>query len=207
MIILESRVSEYITRWFIKKNIIHEEDFEVYHYGFKHILLNTGLLLMIGLIASLLNQWESTLSFFLGFMPLRVIAGGYHASTPMRCNLVSLLVFLCNLVLINFLYIKLGLTLPHYFTISIFNVFTVFLIAPVDHKNRTLLGQERIQARRTSRILVCCTVILINGMMILDFLPRSSIGILMGEFTASVFLIIGQHLRDGGEKYGNEEIR
>ncbi len=206
---MSNRLADSITFYLVRKNIIKKEEYEVYRYGVKHIIINVIMLTVIFVIALMFHQWVESISFFVGFMPLRIVAGGYHASTPQRCNQLSLLIFVNNLILIDFINTYIIIILPYSIVICIFIAITVFLLAPVDHKNRTLHGHELMRARRTSRWLVCCLTLLICGMFYFDFLPKFALGIMAGAYTAAVFLIIGRRRMNGGKNYemGSEKIQ
>lgn len=73
----------------INTGIIAEEEAEIYRYGYL-ILFEWGINLIIaGLIGILTKALQTTLIFLLSVIPLRSFAGGYHASTPLRCAVIS----------------------------------------------------------------------------------------------------------------------
>lgn len=73
----------------IDAGIISKDEEELYRYGYL-ILFEWGLNLIIaGLIGILSKDLQTTLIFLLSVIPLRSYAGGYHASTPFRCAVIS----------------------------------------------------------------------------------------------------------------------
>lgn len=73
----------------VSEGIIAKEEEAVYRYGYM-ILFEWGLNLMIaGFIGILTNALQTTLIFLISVIPLRSFAGGYHASTPLRCAVIS----------------------------------------------------------------------------------------------------------------------
>lgn len=73
----------------ISAGIIAEEEAEIYRYGYL-ILFEWGLNLIIaGGIGILTGALQTTLIFLISVIPLRSFAGGYHASTPLRCAVIS----------------------------------------------------------------------------------------------------------------------
>ena len=73
----------------INAGIIAEEEAEIYRYGYM-ILFEWGFNLIIaGLIGILTGALQTTLIFLISVIPLRSFAGGYHASTPLRCAVIS----------------------------------------------------------------------------------------------------------------------
>jgi accessory gene regulator B len=197
------KLSNRITSYLIRKNIIEAVDAEIYQYGMKHIIINMTTLLIVSLLATVLHTWVATIFFFVGFMPIRLIAGGYHAKTPFRCNMLSLVIYSFNIIIVYSIYEY----MTELITIStgVIIILIIFAFAPVDHKNRTLEVEEYQLAKKKSRI----TGLVITGGCILFGLlyePDTIFitGTLMGSLTASISLIIGK-IKRGGER--NEEIK
>ena len=75
------RICKYITQTL---NLDHET-YEVMYYGLFVCVTNMASILSVMLIGALLDELVNTIYFLIGFMPLRLFVGGYHASTPMKC--------------------------------------------------------------------------------------------------------------------------
>lgn len=72
-------------------SVVKEGDTEKYIYGINQIfvsVLNVSSTLIIGWIFSVVLEIEV---FMTTYIPLRSFAGGYHAKTPLRCYLLSLM--------------------------------------------------------------------------------------------------------------------
>lgn len=69
------------------QGIIREEDAPIYRYGLEAIYSSLLELLSILTLAALIGNFWQTVLFFAAFIPLRLYAGGYHASTRLRCLL------------------------------------------------------------------------------------------------------------------------
>lgn len=115
-----------ITNLLIKEHIISAEDSNIYNYGIFVLLFNLSSILSIILISVILNSISFSLRFLSFFMPIRIIAGGFHCKNEKNCfisffisYLVILLVSkifnntqlclylaLIILLIINLLYIK-----------------------------------------------------------------------------------------------------
>ena len=65
-------------------NLDHET-YEVMYYGLFVCVTNLMSILSVIIIGTLLRELENTIFFLIGFIPLRLYIGGYHASTPLRC--------------------------------------------------------------------------------------------------------------------------
>lgn len=125
----------------INKGIIAKDEEELYRYAYM-ILFEWGFNLIIaGLIGILMNALQTTLIFLISVIPLRSFAGGYHASTPLRCAVISngtlvlvigLSEWLCSLRLPVWVFILCELILLGYY----------FFHVPVDSLEKPLSDQE-----------------------------------------------------------------
>lgn len=123
----------------VHSNVIKEEDAEIYIYGINQILvsvLNVSSTLIIGLILGMLLE---SIIFMAAYIPLRTFAGGYHAKTPTRCYILSLIIII--IVLIGIKYIPVLDII--YYVILAAEILIIFLISPVEDKNKLLNGNEQ----------------------------------------------------------------
>lgn len=142
-------ISNTITKKWINKGIIEQEDHEIYAYGIEIILssiFGAMLVIVAGLVFSSLLH---ALIFLTILIPLRCYCGGYHANSYVKCNLSMVILFVfiayvskefapnCISLLIGLL-ICCGI---------------VFLFAPVDNKNKVLSQSEKKKHAIISRII------------------------------------------------------
>ncbi|MDF1618200.1 accessory gene regulator ArgB-like protein [Petrocella sp. FN5] len=192
-----------LTSFFMHEMIIESEDYEVYLYGTEQLLINLSILLVVITTSAITGWWKETFFFFFGIIPIRVVAGGYHASTPFRCNILTIVVYIVNLLLINALVSR--MTVLVLIMMFGFIVLSVFRIGPVDNKNREIKNREYESVWKRSK-KVCIFIVMICVVQLLLLGPQSSIlmSTLMGAVVATISLIIGSIVR-GGER--NEENR
>ena len=135
-----------ITSFLVEEKIIANEDREVYQFGTEQILINLSTLAMIGIISISMFSWEQALFWMIGMLPIRAVAGGYHASTPFKCNVLTITVFILNMFIIGLLMRYMTTCL----SISILLIIHLCLVffAPVDHINKVLDENETIIAKR-----------------------------------------------------------
>ena len=80
------------------KKIIQSSTKEVCAYGLRQIfstIFNAGTMLLIGFLMQMLIE---AILFTVIYIPVRVYAGGYHASTPQRCWAFSaIMLWICLL--------------------------------------------------------------------------------------------------------------
>ncbi len=78
-----------ITDYMIEKNIIEEEMFDIYQYGFELMISSTITMLSIMIIACIMDSPLIGILYFFITVPLKVTAGGYHAPTYAKCFIIS----------------------------------------------------------------------------------------------------------------------
>lgn len=198
-----NQFAEAITSFLLQEKVIKEEEQEIYQYGTEQILINLTTFIAIGTIASIANMWGETFFFLVGMIPIRTIAGGFHAKTPLRCNVLTFSVYVLNMLMISFL--KNCMTFQVMAILTCVIQFGIFKYAPVEHKNRMLDKEECLKARIQSRIIgitlsIMCIIIAViftvNNFMI--------ISTMMGATTASMSLVIGS-IQKGGRR--NEKVK
>lgn len=126
-------------------NVIKEEDAEIYIYGINQILvsvLNVSSALIIGLILGMLLE---SIIFMAAYIPLRTFAGGYHAKTPTKCYILSLIIII--IVLAGIKYISV-LDIVYYVVLTA-EVLIIILLSPVEDRNKPLDEiEEKVYKKR-----------------------------------------------------------
>lgn len=179
-----SRMSKKLSSFFAANSIIKQEDTEVYEYSLE-ILLSTILnFLAVIAIAVFTRTSLLTLFYLSGFIPLRLIAGGYHADTHFRCFLVLLGTYSAFLAIISFT--------PDSFVRAaalaavVVTAFLIFLLAPVEDKNKPVPAEAQKAFKLKSRIAVF--VYTAVTVLLLFTVPGSRIAFALALGTASVAL-------------------
>ena len=87
--------------WLLENNSIMQDEAEIYEFGIKQMLnvcLNVITTISIGVI---MGQVLQSIVLMISFMMLRTYAGGFHASTPARCYLLTIITIIVSLSVIN----------------------------------------------------------------------------------------------------------
>jgi len=119
---------------------IEEADQELYEYalnvalnGIIHFATCTALGAAFGLI-------PASLALFISFSVIRKFAGGFHASTPLRCYLFSVAINSLLLALVKFIsYVPIWLLC----TLLAVLALPVFFMAPADTEAKPLSAKEK----------------------------------------------------------------
>ena len=177
-------VSEKIVESLITIGVVPSEDKDLYQFGLDQgvfLIINALSTILIGLILGML--WQSIV-FMLSYIPIRSYAGGYHASTQLKCYLLSIVFILAVLMGIKLIpwngYIC--------SVISLCAAIFIFWLAPVEDRNKPLRQIEVIVYKRRTRILF---VLLLSLAFLFVGSEQTSISIIMALQLVSVMLILG----------------
>lgn len=150
---------------------INLSDKEIIVYGINQICIISINVLTFFLISVALHSILLGISFLAGFIPLRMLAGGYHASTKFRCYVVSNLIFSASLIQLKNLNIQFQILI----TISIGIGGLIFAFAPVDNSERRLnMVEKQMIKKKLKRILpLYIGLIFLGEVMSLKFVEYS----------------------------------
>ena len=180
---LLTRLSRKIVNDLTRSDIVKAEDAEIYIYGINQILMysiNISSALIIGLI---FGKFFEAAVFIVAYCSLRSFAGGYHAKTPLRCYVFSVIV----LVGIKYLY----LTEWMYYVVLLAAALVVIVLSPVEDKNKPLDEIEyRVYKKRT--ILIAATELLIGIVLKLMGLDNLFVAVVYSFVVLSFMLVAGK---------------
>lgn len=148
----------------INRNIIEEEDKEIYSYGFNQILfimLNFITILIIGILFNMLFE---TIIFIITYIPIRIYTGGYHARTQTKCYIFSVFMLILALYIIK---LKLMSNILIIILLSITFSIIILSLAPVEDKNKILDEKEiKIYKKRAIKNLVIILLFLVISLIL-----------------------------------------
>ena len=93
------RIADSISVLFLKKNIINEDELPVYQYGMQVLICNIAGMLTVLIVGILISRLVESIIFITIYATLRIYTGGYHARTPLVCNIVFLGTYLVTVML------------------------------------------------------------------------------------------------------------
>lgn len=131
------------------------ETVEVYRYGFEitiSSLLNIILVLCCGLI---IGDMLASVVYLFVFIFLRLFAGGYHATSYLRCNTVMVVAFLLTYVLYRTL-IWLNTDIRILEAILLVNGLPIIIFAPVKKSHKELTPKKAKRFRVISIAIYIC---------------------------------------------------
>lgn len=144
------RLSNRIASKLEEYQIISETNRALYEYGLRQMfttILNIITMLVIG---ALMDMVLYAVIYIVAYIPVRIYAGGYHASSPQRCWAFSSIILFIVLILLK--------VIPE----NTHNILTLFglgliivLLSPVETKSKSLSKNERKVYRfRTIIVLI-----------------------------------------------------
>ena len=146
-----------------RKEVIAEEDLEIYQYGIINILEYIFNIVPAIIISIVLREWWQGILFTIVFASLRTYAGGYHATTMRKCFVLSMGVFTTSLLVMKYL------DIPNFICwgLLIISDIIIIFLTPVEAINKSIDEVERKLYRRKSIIIVCVETVAAVVLMIL----------------------------------------
>lgn len=179
-------LSKRITNYVITCNLAEEKYRPLYEYGFEGVIsiaFNTLLVLCTGI---LLNMEIEMLVYMAFYVILRRKAGGAHRNLHWKCITTYLLITVISIkimkLMINSLQGYSTMAIVWLICLIISGMF-VFILAPVDSKNKRLEAIQRKKLKRESRI-----VIIVEILIILLFIAFKKSPIIINSAIAGVFV-------------------
>lgn len=134
-------VASLIVDILIQYQIINRNQVSIYQYGFEILISSVFTFFIVIILGIIFRCMLASLLYFVMFIILRSICGGYHANTYWQCNIIFFLVTSTVLTLFKFLPIG-NFSMFHYCTI-IFSIIVTVVYAPVENKNKTLTKKQK----------------------------------------------------------------
>lgn len=184
-----AKSAEIVTSYFVKNQIISEDEKEIYNYGFEILLssiFSITLALVIGIIT---KRIIDTLVYLTVFCTLRKEAGGFHASTHFRCIFSFISVFGMILYITSVMTaIKMLAFIP-----ILFCCLLLFLrLAPVENSEVVFQSERRNKLKLKANILLVIYILLILLCLLFELVnARYVLMGIMAIIWESILLIMG----------------
>lgn len=181
------RLSRKVGSDLVQSNVVKEEDAEIYIYGINQILtsvLNVSSALIIGLI---LGTFFEVAVFMAAYIPLRIFAGGYHAKTPLRCYIFSVIMLI--IVSLGIKYLSLAEWV--YYSILAAAALVVLVLSPVEDRNKPLDEIEHKVYKRRA-IFIAAAEFIIGLALKLAGLDDLFVAVVCSFGVLSIMLVAGK---------------
>lgn len=192
-----TRMSAKLSSFFAENGVIEKEDIEVYDYSLQILLSTVINFAAVIALAIVTRTVLFSAVFLLGFIPLRLMAGGYHAKNHLRCFLILIGTYAAFATGILFIPERLLVILTA--SAAVISILLIFLLAPVEDKNKPLSEDEKKSYKRKSRMAL--TMFVVADMALLVGLQNKKIAfsLALGAF-AVAFSLLASLLRNSISK-------
>jgi accessory gene regulator B len=144
-------ISESLTSKLVKKEIIREEEFDLYRFGFDCFGMKAIHIISYFILGLCFHKLFEIIIFLIAFIPLRIYAGGYHAKTPVKCYFISC----CAIAsIIYLLYIIPGIFMKYDYIGAIIASLILFMVVPVEASNKQLDEREKYIYKKRAEIII-----------------------------------------------------
>ena len=181
------KISDNIVKWMLSNHIIEEKKAVIGRWGISHILDTAFNIITFLIIGILFKMSFETIIFTIGYIPLRIYAGGYHAKTPFRCWCLSNIILAVSLVIVQNAekcYIVFGI-------LSLISVVVLIILMPVEDLHKHLDQNDRKKYKKCGIAILAVEICLSVVFVLLHYsqisLVLNSIWVLL-----SVMLILGE---------------
>jgi accessory gene regulator B len=147
-----NKLSSFLSYKLYDHNKIREDEIDLYSYGL-FILISQILLFLISVLFGLILSCAfESIVLYISFQSIRKFAGGYHASTETRCEIMSTLSVLICIALI-----RLSKTYDYHSALLILTILAtvcIFVLCPLDTEEKPLTDKERTYFRKVSHLIL-----------------------------------------------------
>ena len=145
------RIAQGMANYYSRKNVITDDDVDVYSYGFELVISSVLNLVFVFAAAIALGITLQASAFVLSFALIRAFGGGYHAKTHRGCILAFLVVFLAFAYALR--YLPESAATVYMLSATGVSSLIICAVAPVEAKNKPLSEAKR------NRLKTICIII------------------------------------------------
>lgn len=147
-----NKLSTFFTEKLLSNGTINDEDKELYIYGLFMLLSQLVFFIIACIFGFVLNCIIESIIFYIAFQFIRKYAGGYHAATETRCEILSTLSILACIVVI-----RLSKTYDFQTVLLIISAVSsvcIFVFCPLDTPEKPLSKKEFKYFRKVSWVIL-----------------------------------------------------
>lgn len=136
-----------------KHSYIKEDERELFEYGIFLVLSQVIYFSICLVCGAVLGCVKECVIFYICFMLVREYAGGFHASSEIRCFVISSISIIASAAFIKVTAAKSTDIL--FITLFVLAVSVIALFSPIDTEEKPLTPSERKNFRKKSLIILC----------------------------------------------------
>lgn len=162
-----SKLSTHLTEKLLSNGTISDEDKDLYIYGLFMLFSHLMFFIIACIFGLILGCIFESIIFYIAFQFIRRYAGGYHAKTETRCEIMSALSILCCIVIIKCSKMY-DINIVLLSTSLVFAVL-IFTFCPLDTPEKPLTDKEHKYFRKISLIILSLIIVAIIISFIFKF--------------------------------------
>lgn len=177
---------------FLCKDEERKDNYEIYEYAVYIILSSAFHIATIIALGLCFNLLVESLVFYFSFITIRKFAGGYHATTPIKCYIISVVSSTIILVLINIIPIIVSrFRFIEYFLLilGLFSLIIICYLSPLDTINNPLNNEEKIFLKKIT-IFLSVTIYFISCLLIVFSVLNIGIAMMFGIIMSNLVLVL-----------------
>ena len=157
-----NNLSTRLTDKLLSKGSITEDERELYIYGLFMLISQLMYLVLACIFGLLFECFFESINFYVAFQFIRRYAGGYHAATETRCEILSTLSIVASIGIIKLSKIYDFKTILLFITVA--SMVLIFYFCPLDTPEKPLSEKEFKYFRKISWIilLVISSIIIVS---------------------------------------------
>lgn len=182
------KFSALISNQLVKRNIISKDAQDVYTYGVEITISSLIGFILVTTIGIIFKSLMQAIIFYVIFVALRSITGGYHASTYLKCNIIFSFITLFTLLFskaASEIQLSVGIITSIYLP-----AVAIFLwLAPVENPNKPIEKKKRLYWKVTAVTISVLLYILSILLYISQHIFESAI-VIITVFVVSILCMI-----------------
>lgn len=196
------RLSIWLTNWFIEHEVLKKADYDVYVYCIDSLLNKVLFYSIIITIASIFHILPETFWYYLGFIPFRYTAGGYHAKSEAACSVLSWAVYGLSMALVlNLCFMDMPTQIISMILVSLVTLIA-WRYAPVAHINKPVAPAQKQKLRKVCLCFQGC-YLWVTMLLIWQHYYNFAFSLALGNSIAAIFLVLAYYQgRDAHPKGG-----
>ena len=155
-------ISEKLTSYLIKKDVVTSDYAEFYIYGFMLLLSTTFSSLTVLLLSAIICNIFVGFIFLTVMMMLRFFCGGYHCTTYFNCWICTNAISAATFLIIRFLPIENFYINCAVLIFAVLSAVYIFINSPIEHENNPQSATQRKKNKRISRIFSIISATLVT---------------------------------------------
>lgn len=159
-----TELSSQVVATLLNNKIISYEQKDIYQYGFEILISSLVTFFIVFICGCIFNCIIPSLIYFVLFVILRSICGGYHASNYFNCNMVFLFVTIG--VIVSYKYIQVEDFSELHYLICILSFICMIMYSPIENDCKPLTIAQKKKFRILGTVLVLIIISISTVFMI-----------------------------------------